>query len=96
MLEKPCGGRTTLVGLLEQECPTKLRIYGLGVVASAADDTGALSVGALRLLRRLAAAVGGEDMGSKILLTWRAELQHTILQATTGMAQSACGVPRTA
>ena len=55
----------------------KLRTYDPGVVAFVADDAGALSVGALRLLRRLAAAVGSEEMGSKILLTWRAELQHT-------------------
>ena len=74
----------------------KLATYGPGVLAFAVDDTGAISTPALRLLRRLALACGGEVLAPKLLMNWRAELQHVVLQATAGMAQSACGAPRTA
>ena len=74
----------------------KLTTYGPGVIAFAVDDAGAVGAGALRLLRRLAWQSGGESEGPSLLLRWRAELQHIVLQATAGMAQSARGVPRTA
>ena len=74
----------------------KLRTYGAGVLAFAADDTGAISVSAVRLLRKMAHQIGGVHYGSKLLQNWRAELQHIILQSTTGMAQVARGEPRTA
>ena len=74
----------------------KLQTYGAGVLAFAADDTGGISAGAVRLLRRMAHQCGGEHNGPKLLQNWRAELQHIILQSTAGMAQVARGEPRTA
>ena len=74
----------------------KLATYGPGVLAFAADDSGAIGAGALRLLRKMALQTGGDYLGPKLLLTWRAELQHIILQSTAGMAQAARGLPRTA
>lgn len=73
----------------------KLVTYGPAVLAFAADDTGAISAGALRLLRKLAHHAVGEHLGPKLLMDWRAELQHIILQSTAGMAQVARGEPRT-
>ena len=74
----------------------KLKRYGPGVIAFAADDTGAIGAGALRLLRKMAVQSVGECLATKLFTQWRAELQHIILQATVGMAQAARGVPRTA
>ena len=74
----------------------KLATYGPGVLAFAADDTGAIGASALRLLRKMALQTGGDYLGPKLLLSWRAELQHIILQSTAGMAQAARGLPRTA
>ena len=74
----------------------KLKRYGPGVIAFAADDTGAIGAGALRLLRKMAVQSVGECLAPKLFTQWRAELQHIILQATVGMAQAARGVPRTA
>ena len=74
----------------------KLTTYGPGVLAFAADDTGAIGTGALRLLRRMALHAGGDQLSSRLLKAWRAELQHIILQSTAGMAQGARRVPRTA
>ena len=74
----------------------KLTTYGPGVIALAVDDTGAIGAGALRLLGQLAWQLGGESEGPRLLLSWRAELQHIVLQATAGMAQGARGLPRTA
>ena len=74
----------------------KLMTYGPGVLAFAADDTGAIGASAMRLLRRMAVQVGGETFAPKLLVAWRAEFQHLILQSTAGMAQAARGMPRTA
>ena len=73
----------------------KLRHYGPGVIAFVVDDTGSIGAGALRLLRRMAEAVGGKNGCLKLMRTWRAELQHVVLQATARMAQTACSAPRT-
>ena len=74
----------------------KLRTYGPGVLAFAVDDTGALGAGATRLLRKMAAHLVGEHESARLLLAWRGELQHIVLQATAGMMQAARGGPRTA
>ena len=75
----------------------KLKHYGPGVIAFVVDDTGSIGAGALRLLRRLATMVaGGQDGFAKLMRTWRAELQHVVLQATARMAQTSCSAPRTA
>ena len=74
----------------------KLVRYGAGVLAFAVDDAGGISAGAVRLLRRMAQQVAGENGSAMQLLKWRAELQHVVLQATAGMMQAARGVPRTA
>ena len=74
----------------------KLATYGAGVLAFPIDDTGAIGAKALRLLRDMAFTVGGEDLGQKTLQTWRAQLQHIVLQSTAGMAQNVLGAPRTA
>ena len=74
----------------------KLRTYGPGVLAFAVDDAGALGAGATRLLRKMAAHLVGEHESARLLLAWRGELQHIVLQATAGMMQAARGAPRTA
>ena len=74
----------------------KLATYGPGVMAFAADDTGGIGASAVRLLRKMALCVGGDDLGPRLAVAWRAELQHIILQSTAGMAQVARGAPRTA
>ena len=74
----------------------KLRTYGPGVLAFAVDDTGALGAGATRLLRKMAVHLVGEHESARLLLAWRGELQHIVLQSTAGMMQGARGAPRTA
>ena len=73
----------------------KLRTYGPGVLAFAVDDTGAVGAGATRLLREMAVHLVGEHESARLLLAWRGELQHIVLQSTAGMMQAARGVPRT-
>ena len=74
----------------------KLRLYGAGILAFAADDVGGLGSRASRLLRPVAEQAGGATQAASLFTEWKAELQHIILQSTTSMAQAARGQPRTA